>query len=89
MRMLAIVVLAVATVGGGPERSGGPERAGGPERSALQQPRTPIDVSRLGPQVGDRVPDFSLRDQSGTIRSLQSVIGERGALLVFIRSADW
>jgi hypothetical protein len=53
------------------------------------QPRTAIDVSRLGPQVGEQVPDFTLRDQRGASRSLQSVMGERGAMLVFIRSADW
>ena len=51
--------------------------------------RTPIDVSRLGPQVGEQVPDFTLRDQRGATRSLLSVMGERGAMLVFIRSADW
>ena len=79
MRALATVVLAVATV------------CSGPQRSALQaaQPRTPIDVSRLGPQVGEQVPDFALRDQAGATRSLASVMGERGAMLVFIRSADW
>jgi hypothetical protein len=48
-----------------------------------------IDVSRLGPQVGERVPDFSLRDQNGRTRTLQSVIGAKGAMLVFVRSADW
>ena len=57
--------------------------------TVLAQPRAPIDVSRLGPQVGERVPDFMLRDQNGTTRALQSVMGERGAMLVFIRSADW
>lgn len=54
-----------------------------------QETRTQIDVSRLGPQVGDRVPDFTLVDQSGTARTLQSIMGRRGAMLVFIRSADW
>jgi hypothetical protein len=53
------------------------------------QERTRIDVSRLGPQVGSRVPDFKLPDQSGTVRTLQSIMGRRGAMLVFIRSADW
>ena len=57
--------------------------------TVLAQPRTPIDVSRLGPQVGEQVPDFRLRDQQGATRSLESVMGERGAMLVFIRSADW
>ncbi len=50
---------------------------------------TRIDVSALGPQVGERVPDFRLPDQNGQMRTLQSIMGPRGAVLVFIRSADW
>ena len=53
------------------------------------QLRTPLDVSRLGPQVGEPVPDFTFLNQRGATRSLQSVMGDRGAMLVFIRSADW
>lgn len=49
----------------------------------------PVDVQRLGPQVGERVPDFTLRDQSGATRTLASVLGPEGALLVLFRSADW
>ena len=51
--------------------------------------RAPIDLSKLGPQVGQRVPDFSLRDQSGNPWTLQSIMGPKGAMLVFYRSADW
>ena len=51
--------------------------------------RTKIDVSKLGPQVGDRVPDFALKDQAGQTQTLQSIMGQKGAMLVFIRSADW
>jgi len=51
--------------------------------------RTPIDVSKLGPQVGERVPDFALSDQNGKTWTLQSVMGPKGAMLVFYRSADW
>ena len=51
--------------------------------------RHTIDVSTLGPQVGQRVPDFSLTDQAGRTRTLQSIMGPRGAMLVFLRSADW
>lgn len=51
--------------------------------------REKIDVSKLGPQVGDRVPDFSLKDQTGKIQTLQSIMGPNGAMLVFLRSADW
>ena len=51
--------------------------------------RTPIDVTKLGPQVGERVPDFSLKDQTGKVWTLQSIMGSKGAMLVFYRSADW
>jgi hypothetical protein len=53
------------------------------------QPRAPIEVAKLGPQVGETVPGFSLHDQDGAARTLQSVMGTRGAMIVFIRSADW
>ena len=52
-------------------------------------PRTKIDLSRLGPQVGEHVPDFSLKDQNGNTQTLQSIMGPKGAMLVFYRSADW
>lgn len=51
--------------------------------------RERIDLSKLGPKVGERVPDFNLKDQTGTQRTLESVLGPKGALLVFYRSADW
>ena len=54
---------------------------------SVERPR--IDVSKLGPQVGERVPDFSLKDQNGAIRTLDSIMGPKGAILVFVRSADW
>ena len=48
-----------------------------------------IDVGKLGPQVGATVPDFSLRDQQGKPWTLRSVMGPKGAMIVFFRSADW
>ena len=51
--------------------------------------RKPVDVSTLGPQVGERVPDFALPDQYGRIRTLDSIMGEKGAMILFHRSADW
>jgi len=54
-----------------------------------QNGRARVDVSKLGPQVGERVPDFNLRDQAGRVRNLQSIMGPRGAMVVFLRSADW
>jgi hypothetical protein len=55
----------------------------------VAQPPSKIDVSKLGSQVGERVPDFSLKDQNGKPWTLQSVMGSKGAMLVFYRSADW
>ena len=48
-----------------------------------------IDVTELGPQVGELVPEFSLPDQNGQIQTRDSIMGPSGAMLVFIRSADW
>lgn len=53
------------------------------------QERDPIDLSALGPQIGERVPDFSLPDQHGRIQTLESIMGEKGAMILFHRSADW
>jgi hypothetical protein len=50
---------------------------------------TRIDLSKLGPKVGERVPDFNLKDQNGRNWTLQSIMGSKGAMLVFVRSADW
>ncbi len=51
--------------------------------------RTPIEVALLGPQVGEQVPSFNLRDQNGRVRTLESIMGRNGAMLLFHRSADW
>jgi len=56
--------------------------------ASAQQVRK-IDVSKLGPRVGAVVPDFSLADQNGKQRTLRSVMGPKGAMIVFFRSADW
>ena len=53
------------------------------------QSRTPIDVASLGPQGGEEVPAFSLPDQNGNLRTLESISGQKGAMLLFHRSADW
>ncbi len=57
--------------------------------AAAQAPPQTIDVSKLGPQVGERVPEFSLKDQNGKTWTLQSIMESKGAMLVFFRSADW
>ena len=54
-----------------------------------QQPSTRIDVTALGPQTGQPVPNFRLADQRGTIWTRDSIMGANGAMLVFSRSVDW
>ena len=60
-----------------------------PPGQAPAQPRMKVDVSKIGPQVGQQVPAFSLKDQTGNVQTLQSIMGPKGAMLVFLRSADW
>lgn len=58
-------------------------------QQAAPSPAKAIDVDTLGPKVGEAVPPFTLTDQHGTPRALASLLGPKGAILVFFRSADW
>ncbi len=42
-----------------------------------------------GPEIGERIPDFEALDQNGNLVSLTDVMGPDGAMVVFVRSADW
>lgn len=44
---------------------------------------------KSGPEVGSRMPAFQAPDQNGKTHTLQSLLGPKGAVLVFYRSADW
>jgi hypothetical protein len=44
---------------------------------------------KTGPDVGQQVPAFSAMDQNGRTQTLKSIMGSKGAMLVFFRSADW
>lgn len=52
-------------------------------------PAPAIDFDRMGPKIGETAPAFSLADQNARTRTLASVLGPKGALLVFFRSANW
>jgi hypothetical protein len=52
-------------------------------------PGATVDVERVGPQVGASLPDFNLRDQHGEAHALKALLGPKGGLIVFFRSADW
>ena len=44
---------------------------------------------KYGPAPGQRAASFTLQDQYGHTRTLQSLMGPKGLMLVFFRSADW
>jgi hypothetical protein len=44
---------------------------------------------KTGPAAGSPAPDFSAPDQAGRTQTLRSIMGPKGAMLVFFRSADW
>jgi hypothetical protein len=53
-----------------------------------------LDVERMhdvdrGPGLGASIPVFAAPDQHNRRQTFESVRGPRGALIVFIRSADW
>lgn len=51
--------------------------------------RQVADPDSIGPKVGASVPTFALTDQGGNVRTLDSLMGPQGLMLVFSRSADW
>ena len=85
----AVMVLAVGSCA--PESGAEIDAAteSGAPMDVATEGRTPINVASLGPQVGEQVPAFSLPDQNGEVRTLESILGPRGAMLLFHRSADW
>ncbi len=48
-----------------------------------------VDAMEIGLGVGQKAPDFSLRDQFGRVQTLESLRGANGTVLLFFRSADW
>jgi hypothetical protein len=85
MNRLSAVLVTGCLLGSFPSRAGG--RADG-QQAATGASGT-VDIQKLGPQVGTAVPDFNLPDQRNQRRTLRSLLGPKGAVLVFFRSADW
>jgi hypothetical protein len=48
-----------------------------------------IELMSIGLAVGQKAPDFSVRDQLGRIQTLDTLKGANGTVLLFFRSADW
>jgi hypothetical protein len=60
-----------------------------PEELQSRHVNATNDRYATGPEPGERIPDFSLPDQDGVLRSVANLAGPSGLLLVFYRSADW
>lgn len=58
-------------------------------QTALVTSGARLIVDALGPKVGERIPAFALKDQNGVEWTRESIMGPKGAMLVFFRSADW
>ncbi len=43
----------------------------------------------VGPKIGERIPAFQAPDQHGRLQTFESIRGLSGAIMLFIRSADW
>lgn len=83
--LLSVLLLAAASM-----LAPGVTRASGQAAAPVASPvPAAVDVDALGPQPGARVPDFTLTDQHGRPRTLASLAGPNGTMLVFSRSADW
>ena len=52
----------------------------------------PVDADlgfSTSPAVGETIPEFTLPDQNGVLRSVRNLVGDNGAILNFNRSASW
>ena len=48
-----------------------------------------LSAREYGPPVGAKMPGFDLKDQDGKVHTLASLLGPKGAVILFFRSADW
>jgi cytochrome oxidase Cu insertion factor (SCO1/SenC/PrrC family) len=56
---------------------------------AASAPTPAPNIQARGPQEGEVLPAFALKDQDGRERDFASLQGPNGLVLVFFRSADW
>lgn len=48
------------------------------------------EMKDLGPAVGSKIPhNLSAYDHTGAVRNFENLVGKKGTVLAFVRSADW
>lgn len=51
---------------------------------------TSAEIADLGPALGSKIPhELAVKDDQGNDQSFDKLVGEKGAVLVFYRSAKW
>jgi hypothetical protein len=53
------------------------------------QTSPPQPKIQTGPEAGATIPAFEAVDQQGKRQTLETLMGPKGLMLVFFRSADW
>lgn len=48
-----------------------------------------VAQTNTGPEVGQRIPSFTLVDQTNRPRAFADLKGKKGLVLAIVRSADW
>ncbi|UTW54981.1 peroxiredoxin family protein [Kordiimonas sp. SCSIO 12610] len=48
------------------------------------------EIEDIGPAIGSKIPhNLSVKDDQGNEQSFNTVVGQKGAVLIFYRSANW
>ena len=57
--------------------------------AAVVSAAEPAPEEKTGIKVGDKAPEFKLKDQTGEERTLSAMLKDGPVALVFYRSASW
>ena len=59
------------------------------ETNVFDDPEPLNRNAQTGVAFGERIPEFLAPDQNGRLMNFEAIRGPKGAMLVFVRSADW
>ena len=61
----------------------------GPWERGIEGPWKNNLPTSTGPAIGEKIPFFGAPDQFGRMQDFNSIVGPKGAVIVFNRSVDW